>query len=674
MTLAKLVSTTAFLVSLVGWTSLGAGLLASAFAMPLTVVLSKHYGNAQTEQAKSHEQRSTMLTDALLAIRQIKLSTLEDTWRRKIQQCRDKELQQLFKGALWMSSLVFVANTSSVVLAGVPIYVFALQGEQVSASVAFTSISLFRQLQADISLLPLISPPIWEAWLSLKRLEVFFGQNDLDMAQFTLSDTVLLDKASITWHGTGKNEWFTLKDLSMDFPEGELSIVTGKTGSGKSLLLTAIAGEARLVSGSIHRPCRFDGYKANTNDSWVATGQMALVSQLPWMANTTVRDNILFGLPFREDRYRSAIDSCALDKDFRMLEKGDFTMVGIKGVTLSGGQRWRIALARALYSRASLILLDDVLSAVDAEIRDWILNNALLGGLAQGRTRILVTHHESQCITRAAYHVHLCDGTAQVHLRPASRDAINEGTSQPLVNENSRFGGSLTATPTLNSAIRKDVDQGSSPTAECRESAIAHTPYRTYFDATGGTSSWLLVLLATATYEIVGLATSWWLREWASLGQSPYDTDHHSLSYGTFYLLMTTLSCLVTAARCFVWYKIGIKASETLFGMMTGTLFGAHLQWLEETSHGEIMTRFSSDMNTVDKRLPHDVGFLIECLTKLLSILFMRYVAPVFGPILANLDIARPSLFMKCPSAQPYYIRVSQLVCAVFRQQNVFKL
>ncbi|KAM3487428.1 hypothetical protein MY3957_009287 [Beauveria namnaoensis] len=98
--ISKLVSTTGFLVTLVGWTVLNAGLLASALAMPITVVLSRHYGNAQTEQAKSHEQRSAMLTDALLAIRQIKLSTLEGTWRQRIQQwkgpfrklCLDRDL------------------------------------------------------------------------------------------------------------------------------------------------------------------------------------------------------------------------------------------------------------------------------------------------------------------------------------------------------------------------------------------------------------------------------------------------------------------------------------------------------------------------------------------------------------------------------------------------------
>ncbi|KAL3961877.1 hypothetical protein ACCO45_003400 [Purpureocillium lilacinum] len=316
--------------------SLMTGLLASALVMPCSALLTKRYGITKAEQANIERERSGVLAAALLAVRQIKLASAEETWELRIQQLRDKELKHLLTGAVWLSLLVFVANISPVILAGVPIYIFTLQGYKLTASIAFTSISLFRQLQSDISYLPLITPYIWEAWMDLCRLEAFFAQDELDKTQVTPAKTVKLEKAAVTWHATGskENKAFTLKDLSVQFP--------------------------------------------NADDTWISAGQMALVTQSPWMDNTTIRENILFGLPFRRGT-----------KDLATLKDGDSTLVGIKGVTLSSGQRWRVALARALYSRASLLLLDDVLSAVDAEVREWIVERALFGDLARGHNRIL---------------------------------------------------------------------------------------------------------------------------------------------------------------------------------------------------------------------------------------------------------------------------------------------
>ncbi|KAJ6445727.1 CBF/NF-Y family transcription factor [Purpureocillium lavendulum] len=231
------------------------------------VVLSKKYSVAKTQQRDMQQQRSATLASALLAIRQIKLTCAEKVWRLKIQKLRDEELQHLLRGAVWMTTLVFVAN-------------------------------------------------------------VLFSMDELDSSQITLSKAVALCRASVTWQSNGREEkpLFALRDLSVEFPNGELTIITGKTGSGKSLLLAAIAGEARLLSGSIHRPRSDDDETImEIGDGWVSEGEMAVVTQSPWMGNTTIRDNILFGLPLDKDRYSDVLRSCALDKDFSMLKDGDAT-------------------------------------------------------------------------------------------------------------------------------------------------------------------------------------------------------------------------------------------------------------------------------------------------------------------------------------------------------------
>ena len=143
-----------------------------------------------------------------------------------------------------------------------------------------------------------------------------------------------------------------------------MSVISGKTGSGKSLFLASILGEADLLAGHVKVPRapsseeRFD-YRANKSD-WVIDSAIAFVAQIPWIENATIKDNILFGLPYDSGRYKKVLNCCALEKDLGLLPDGELTDIGANGINLSGGQRWRISFARALYSRAGIIVLDDI--------------------------------------------------------------------------------------------------------------------------------------------------------------------------------------------------------------------------------------------------------------------------------------------------------------------------
>jgi ABC-type protease/lipase transport system fused ATPase/permease subunit len=140
---------------------------------------------------------------------------------------------------------------------------------------------------------------------------------------------------------------------------------------------------------------------------------VAFVAQIPWIENGSIRDNIIFGLPFNERRYRKTLEACALTKDLDSLSDGDRTEIGANGINLSGGQRWRVSFARAVYSRAGILVLDDIFSAVDAHVGKQIFEKGLTGDLMRGRTRILVTHHLKLCISQAAYAVFLSNGSIE---------------------------------------------------------------------------------------------------------------------------------------------------------------------------------------------------------------------------------------------------------------------
>ena len=168
--------------------------------------------------------------------------------------------------------------------------------------------------------------------------------------------------------------------------------MTGPVGSGKSSLLHAISGEILVASGKVE-----------------VEGKIAYVSQSAWIFSGTVRDNILFGNEFKEEKYQRVINACALKDDMTKFPQGDLTQLGERGVSLSGGQKARVSLARAVYYDAEIYLLDDPLSAVDNKVGKHIFEKCIRG-LLSDRLKILVTH-QLQYTNKADYIVVLKGGT-----------------------------------------------------------------------------------------------------------------------------------------------------------------------------------------------------------------------------------------------------------------------
>ena len=166
-----------------------------------------------------------------------------------------------------------------------------------------------------------------------------------------------------------------MKSLCLKAENGDLLFITGPVGSGKSSAFCAILNEMPLFDGEIS--CQ---------------GRIAWVSQQPWVFSGTVQDNILFGKTFDSHKYRKTLEACDLDKDLERLPYGDMTRVGERGIVLSGGQRARVELARAVYSDADIYLLDDPLSAVDSNVGQHIFHNCI-NTLLNGKTRLMITHN-----------------------------------------------------------------------------------------------------------------------------------------------------------------------------------------------------------------------------------------------------------------------------------------
>lgn len=166
-----------------------------------------------------------------------------------------------------------------------------------------------------------------------------------------------------------------LQDISLQIPQGACVAIIGKVGSGKSSILSALAGEMYVEK----------------DTEVMIDGSISYVSQKPWITSNTVKDVILFGKPFDEKRFQDAIRFSCMEDDLKLMDNGADTLLGDRGVNLSGGQKTRLAIARALYSNSDLYLLDDPISALDIHVGKKVMEEGFLHYL-KGKTRIIATH------------------------------------------------------------------------------------------------------------------------------------------------------------------------------------------------------------------------------------------------------------------------------------------
>ncbi len=537
--LFKLIVSLAFLIDLLGWKSLLAGFSAMLAIMPVNIYFSKRYSAAQDRLMKVRDEKMEVVNEALQGIRQIKFSALEPEWEKKVGEVREREL-----GAVWsvfMNDTMLIACwvTSPILLSAISLAVFAYLTGSLLPSVAFVSLGIFKALEMTLSVVPELTTDLLDAWVSIKRIETYLNSPEVEKISKD-SDEVSFDNASIAWpvdEETDEAERFVLRNVNVTFPKGELSVISGKTGTGKTLMLAAILGEVDVLGGTLYVPRapplseRHDS-KANKGN-WIIPDAIAYVAQIPWIENASIRDNILFGLPYDEERYNQTVGVCALKKDLEMLNDGENTEIGANGINLSGGQKWRVTLARAIYSRAGILVLDDIFSAVDAHVGRHILENCLSGELAAGRTRILVTHHVSLCEPKTKYLVELGNGGV-LHAGLLS-ELREEGTLQKIKSheqtaeeiEADETATAVNSDGSLNEELEQDASSEGSTLVkvaskaqaaaaarkfveeETRErGAVRKHIYLTYLKDSGGFFYWGFALVIFLTVQAFNVGTS----------------------------------------------------------------------------------------------------------------------------------------------------------------------
>ena len=356
----------AFLRHLLGWQPLLVGVLVFFLFLPLNIWSSERSARAQGQLMDIRDRKLTVLTEVLQGIRQIKFSAQEYQWQARIRVVRQAELSVQWRAFCYETVLICCYNLAPIALSATTLSVYTMIHGELSASVAFTSITAFSILELSLAAIPQYTASGMEAWVSLRRIEEYFRSPE-KKDYFTADTQIAFENATLSWHRDdveSNPHPFVLQDIDVQIPNKELTVVCGPTGSGKSLFLASLLSEADLLHGRIRAP-KPPHIKNQTDhtihkEDWIIDSAMAFVAQTPWIENATIRENILFGLPHRLDRYEKVIDHCALKQDLDSLPHGDMTEVGFNGINLSGGQKWRLSFARALYSRAGILVLNDL--------------------------------------------------------------------------------------------------------------------------------------------------------------------------------------------------------------------------------------------------------------------------------------------------------------------------
>ncbi|KAJ7392175.1 hypothetical protein OS493_013547 [Desmophyllum pertusum] len=378
-------------------------------------------GKVRHQSAAITDKRLEIMKDIITGIRVVKMYAWEWNFTDLVAQIRRKEISLIRIRGFIVSSIYALFFTSSAIAGFISVTTLLLTENTLTSFKVFTLLSILANLKMAVTIFiaeslryiadartacnrmqRLIEKKSILAYKmdhhakdKLTSLEVYLkgrryrpqfirtesfrtgtptliSARKLEGTSQNMQPQACIENVSCFWRQTSEHP--ALQNVSLSATDGQLVGITGPVGSGKSSLLMSILGELPISSGKIY-----------------CIGKMAFVSQMPWVYSGTVQENIVFGRQFDEQRYNKVIEVCHLDKDIARFAKRDLTEIGQRGVILSGGQRARVSLARAIYSDADIYLLDDPLSAVDSKVGKHLFDRCIKEFLA-GRIRILVTH------------------------------------------------------------------------------------------------------------------------------------------------------------------------------------------------------------------------------------------------------------------------------------------
>lgn len=583
------------------------------FAQAVNAVIARVLLQWERERRVATDTKLHKISQLVESIRHLRWYGWQDVWLARIMEARQHELTLRIITSVLRVLISFTNTFASGMFPVAAFYAYtALAGLPLRVDIAFPALQLFSMLENSLRELPNLITVLLYAKVAVGRIEEFMNEPDKEEAETNqLSETKLeMRHASFAWPGATEP---VLEDITVSFPAG-LTVICGEVGAGKTALLQALLGECDLLDGEYHRSNEMVGY----------------CGQTPWLQSMSIRENILFSAPYDDSRYKQVLEACALIPDMANFRRGDLSMIGENGIGLSGGQRARVSLARAVYSQAKVLLLDDPLSALDHQTAEFIVRKCLIGPLLNGRTTILVTHRTELCVTQAQQVVQISHGHARL-LDPNDSIPFEDlylVRSSESTEEGQNEEQQLAAVP---EKFMEDEYRA--------HGGVQAKVYWEYIKA-GKFKWWFVLICILALYRVIDIGETWFLKQWGEayskkavsglFGNLPSpETNIRPWLIG-FFLIATAQSIAFLISQGFmlvIIYKAGKEMFEKVMKMVTHATF----RFYDITPVGRLMNRLTSDINTIDGNISNQFqNVAILSISWISSIVVIGSVTPLF--------------------------------------------
>ncbi|CAK1599798.1 unnamed protein product [Parnassius mnemosyne] len=663
-------------------------------ALPIQGSLGRFLGRIRFRTAEKTDARVKLMSEVINGIQVIKMYAWEIPFQKVVGQKRMDELKQIKIASLLR--IIFIGFTVFTERAALFITVLSLilLGNVLTANVIYPLQQFMNAAQINITLiLPLVLTFTAELMVSLKRVEQFLSLEDRPdliedkvrtksnlfrnvsgnfedfkeatvrplsyqtKSEFSLSNgslrserkfrrslsqpncdiAVELRDVSASW--TDDPNFLALKNISVRIRKGKLCAIIGAVGSGKSSFLQLLLKELPAATGSVS-----------------VFGKISYACQEAWLFPSTVRENILFGMPYDKEKYNEVCKACALEKDFKQFPYGDQTLVGERGVSLSGGQRARINLARAVYREADIYLLDDPLSAVDANVGRQLFEGCINGYLRQ-RTRILVTH-QIHFLKAADYIIVLNEGGIEnmgtfdelvssgkelAVMMASLQEGKDKSTDNNTLKVEEKEKAGLKKSVSISEGEELEQFEAQKMAAEERQSGnLRWEVISTYFKFGGSFCLVAFTLLVIAMTSASAAAVDYWVSFWSNqmakyeeetgttnmepgldVQVGPFTTGQYLIIHGC--LILSVI--IITNGRAIPFAQLCVNASKKLHDLMFSTMIKGIMRFFDTSSSGRILNRFTKDIGAVDEILPRTLLDVLQIYGTLTAILVLNAIA-----------------------------------------------
>uniref|UniRef100_A0A3Q1C633 ATP-binding cassette, sub-family C (CFTR/MRP), member 4 n=1 Tax=Amphiprion ocellaris TaxID=80972 RepID=A0A3Q1C633_AMPOC len=570
-----------------------------------------HFSKIWSHTAVLTDSRIHTMNEVVSGIRIIKMYAWEKPFAALVSDIRRKEISKIMKSS-YLKIIVFVTFT-----------LYVLLGNKISASRVFVTVSLCTAVRLTVTLFfPNAIEKLFESRVGIRRIQEFLLLGQITKSSANLPKDEKKDAGvevqDLTCYWDKSLDAPSLQNVSFSLKSNQPVAVIGPVGAGKSSLLSSILGELPAEKGVLK-----------------VKGQLTYAAQQPWVFPRSIRSNILFGKELNPQKYERTIRACALKRDLQLLPDGDQMLIGDRGATLSGGQKARVNLARAVYQDADIYLLDDPLSAVDAEVGRHLFEQCICG-LLKNKPRILVTHQlqylkaadqivvlkEGHMVAKGTYTELQQSGVDFTSLLKKDEEDEQQQPAQdiPARSRTLSQNSVLSQTSSVQSVMDGDsllVEPVQTLAEESRaQGTIGVRLYVKYLRAGASIVTLLAAIVLNLLAQGAYIMQDWWLAYWAD-EQEKLDALNTTITnaqnatqeldrdfYLGIYAGLTGATIIFGFMRNLVLFNVLVRCAQSLHNGMFNTILRTPVRFFDVNPIGRILNRFSKDIGQLDSNMP----------------------------------------------------------------------